>query len=226
MLLLWAISNLFEKHQVNLDMKICKGSYSFPYCFFFLSVLYPTCSSWMCYKNVEIHFQNLQMTFVGVHIFNSEDLEDRSSESCCGKDFTGIVWKCGSTHGKKEARWGENILTQGTCTWIRSGKSNWLDISYVSLTEETEASFQGDSIFELENYFLYLDIKKMGVQESSISEIWICFMCSFTAHFHTNASSKLEIPFSKWTEFGISRILERLISFLLKNITRVYRFNA
>ena len=44
------------------------------------------------------------MTFVGVHIFNSEDLEDRSSESCCGKDFTGIVWKCGSTHGKKEAR--------------------------------------------------------------------------------------------------------------------------
>lgn len=160
MLLLWAISNLFEKHQVNLDMKICKGSYSFPYCFFFFSVLYPTCSSWMCYKNVEIHFQNLQMTFVGVHIFNSEDLEDRSSESCCGKDFTGIVWKCGSTHGKKEARWGENILTQGTCTWIRSGKSNWLDISYVSLTEETEASFQGDSIFELENYFLYLDIKK------------------------------------------------------------------
>ena len=54
------------------------------------------------------------MTFVGVDTVNS-DLEDRRSESCCGKDFTGIVCKCGNTLGKKEERWGENILTQGTC---------------------------------------------------------------------------------------------------------------
>lgn len=43
------------------------------------------------------------MTFVGVDTVNS-DLEDRRSESCCGKDFTGIVCKCGNTLGKKEER--------------------------------------------------------------------------------------------------------------------------